>query len=82
MGLEERLAMAQLLNGLLKQEDLIKFGNRKLDESLSKQLEDYVRKHMHNLLLMVMGEKTEESFTEEEVTILKAMVVKLKGAPR
>lgn len=82
MGLEDRLAMAQLLNGLLKQEDLIKFGNRKLDEALSKQLEDYVRKHLHNLLLMIMGEKTENAFTDEEVMILKAMALKLKGAPK
>lgn len=79
MDLENRLAMAQLLNELLKQDSLIKFGNKKADDKLRQDTETYVKKHLHNLLLNVMGEKSLADFNEEEVAILKAFVTKLKG---
>jgi len=78
MELESRLAMAQLLNDLLKKDNLIKFGNKKSDEKLESEVEQYVKKHLHNLLLCIMGEKTDAAFSEEEVVILKAMAFKLK----
>ena len=79
MDLENRLAMAQLLNDLLKQKLLIKFGNKKVDDKLKQELVEYVKKHIHNLLMCVMGEKTDASFTEEEVSILKEMVARIKN---
>ena len=79
MDLENRHAMAQLLNDLLKQKLLIKFGNKKVDDKLKQELVEYVKKHIHNLLMCVMGEKTDASFTEEEVSILKEMVARIKN---
>lgn len=78
MDLENRLAMAQTLNELLKRENLIKFGNKKNDEKVEQEIEDYIKKHLHNLLLAIMGERTSNDFSDEEVVILKAMVLKLK----
>lgn len=79
MDLENRLAMAQLLNDLLKQKLLIKFGNKKVDDKLKQELLEYVKKHIYNLLMCVMGEQTDASFTEEEVSILKKMVARIKN---
>jgi len=63
----------------LKQKLLIKFGNKKVDDKLKQELVEYVKKHIHNLLMCVMGEKTDASFTEEEVSILKEMVARIKN---
>jgi hypothetical protein len=78
MDLENRLAMAQILNDLIKRESLIKFGNKKSDEKLEQEVEVFVKKNLHNLLLSIMGERTDTAFSEEEVVILKAMAFKLK----
>ena len=80
MDLETRLAMGQLLNDLLKRESLIKFGNKKTDEKLEQEVESYVKKHLHNLLLCIMGERTDAAFSEEEVVILKAFAQKIRGS--
>jgi hypothetical protein len=70
--------MGQMLNELLKQDSVIKFGNKKLDDSHKVEVEMYVKKHLHNLLLNIMGERTDAAFSEEEVVILKAMASKIK----
>ncbi len=79
MDLDNRLALAQLLNDLLKKESIVKFGNKKTDEVLEKEIESYVKKHLHNLFLSVMGERSTVDFSEEEVAILKTFIIKLKG---
>jgi len=80
MDLEQRLAMAQVVNSLLKQEELLKFGNRKLDPLLATDLEDFTRKHLKNLLLCIMGEQTDSAFSNEEMVILKTFVTKIRTA--
>lgn len=79
MDLEKRLAMAQLLARLMKQDELIKFGPKKADEALQAEVVGYVKNHLHNLFLGIMGEVTNETFTSEEVAILKQMVTKIRG---
>jgi hypothetical protein len=71
--------MAQLLHDLLKRESLIKFGNKKNDEKLEKDVEDFIKKHLTNLLLSVMGERNEVDFSTEEALILKQWAQKLKA---
>lgn len=80
MELEKRLETATVLNSLLKQEDLIKFGNRKLSPELTAEIEDFVKRNLNNLLLSIMGEQTDSAFSNEEMLILKSFIQKIKGA--
>lgn len=79
MDLDNRLQTAQTLNELLKKDSVVKFGNKKVDEKIEQEIEGYVKKHLHNLLLTVMGERSTAEFSEEEVTILKTMVQRIKN---
>ena len=77
--IEKRLACAQLLNGLLKQNAILKIRNPKADKEISAEIDSFGRSQMQNLLLKVMGEQTNEQVDNEEVQILKAMVSKIKN---
>lgn len=82
MDLDKRLAMAQVLAGLLKQERIIRFVGKPDsagDEANRQEIEEYVKKHIHNLLFNVMGEVPSDAFTQEETAILKSMVAKIKN---
>lgn len=81
MDLDKRLQMAQLLSALLKQDKLVKFVGKPQDESEDasrKEVEVYLKEHLQNLLLNVMGEVPTDAFSKEETAILKSMVAKIR----
>ena len=79
-GLDKRLSMAQLLSTLLKQEKLIRFHGKadEAGEAIRKEVEVFVKEHLQNLLLGVMGEVSQTQFSSDETAILKSMVAKIK----
>lgn len=79
MDLEKRLLLAQELNILLKMDTLLKPSNKKVESSVTAEIEEYIKKHLHNLLFSIMGEKSPSEFSEEEVSILKSFVLKVKN---
>ena len=78
MDLEKRLQLAQVINLLLKSEYVIKWPKGVGDELCIKEVEESVKKHLHNTLFEIMGEPVADAFTQEEKAILKSMVVKIK----
>ena len=78
MDLERRLEFAQMLNQLLKQGAVIRFKSPKVNKEIAEELDTFVKRQLNNLLLKVMGECTEEVFSNEEAQILKTLAGKIR----
>lgn len=80
MDLDKRLACAQMLNQLLKQNTIIKFRSSKVDKEIANELDGFVKKQFQNLLFKVMGEQSDETFNGEEIQILKTFAARIKDS--
>lgn len=78
--LEKRLICAQMLNELIKQDFVLRWRYPKSQDSeILTEIEGYVKNQLKNLLLKVMGEHSDSTFSEEEVQILKVFASKLRN---
>jgi hypothetical protein len=75
--IEFRLTLAQVLNQLLHGERVTTL--KRVDAKAADVIEAFVRANLRNLLLEIMGERRNTSFSDEEVSILRMMVNNIKG---
>ena len=74
-----RLETAQVISDLLRKKNILHF-NRSVEETITNEVECFVRSNLRNLLLEIMGERPSGTFSSEEAEILKAMVAKIKAS--
>ncbi len=78
--LEKRLICAQMLNDLVKQEYVLRWRSQKSQNSeILTEIEGYIKSQLKNLLLKIMGEHADSTFSDEEVQILKVFTSKLRN---
>jgi hypothetical protein len=76
--LEERLILAQAINKILHSSSIIKWKAKEKNAFYAEKIESYLHDQLRNLLLAIMGERSNDKFNEEEVAILKAFINKIK----
>lgn len=76
-NIEYRLQFATVLTDLLKKDKILAL--KKIDETVSTELESFLRKQLTILLMEIMGERnTSVPFSDEESQIIKLMVQRVK----